>query len=68
MEFSDSNEEEIGIYRYVARGNWGATGPLFLFSKDLVANLKKKIHLGPVAGTTGGIFKIFQNGHIFLKF
>ena len=25
----------------------GATGPLF--SKDLVANLKKKLHLGPVA-------------------
>ena len=31
---------------------------------------EKKLHLGPVAlwGATGGIFKIFQNGHIFLKF
>jgi len=31
---------------------------------------EKKLHLGPVAlwGATGGIFEIFQNGHIFLKF
>ena len=31
---------------------------------------EKKLHLGPVAlwGATGGIFEIFQNRHIFLKF
>ena len=31
---------------------------------------EKKLHLGPVAPhrATGGIFEIFQNGHIFLKF
>ena len=31
---------------------------------------EKKLHLRPVAlwGATGGIFEIFQNGHIFLKF
>ena len=47
----------------------GATSPFF-FSRDLVANLKKKkIHFGPVAlwGATGGIFEILQNRHIFLK-
>ena len=46
----------------------GATGPFFF--RDLIANLKKKLHLRPVAlwGATGGIFEIFQNGHIFLKF
>ena len=42
----------------------GATGPFF-FSRDFVANLKKKkLHFG----RPGYIFKIFQNGHIFLKF
>ena len=31
---------------------------------------EKKLHLRPVAlwGATGGIFEIFQNEHIFLKF
>jgi len=42
------------------------------FSRDLIANLNKKnLHLRPVAlwgGDRGGIFEIFQNGHIFLKF
>ena len=59
------------LYRgaYPGRPRGGATDPLF-FPRDLVANLKKKLHLGPVAlwGATGGIFEIFQNGHIFLKF
>ena len=47
----------------------GATGPFF--SRDLIANLKKKITLKacrPMGGRPGGIFEIFQNGHIFLKF
>ena len=42
-----------------------------LFFRDLIANFKKKkLHLRPVAlwGRPGGIFEIFQNGHIFLKF
>ena len=46
----------------------GATGPLF--SRDLVANLKKKNYtkgLSPYGRATGGIFEIIQNGHIFLK-
>ena len=40
------------------------------FFRDLVVNLKKKITLKPCRpmGATGGIFEIFQNGHIFLKF
>ena len=49
----------------------GRQAPLFFFSKDFVANLKKKkLHLSPVApiGRPGYIFKIFQNRHIFLKF
>ena len=49
----------------------GATGPLhFFLPRDLLANLKKKLHLGSVAlwGATGGIFEIFENEHIFLKF
>ena len=51
----------------VARGV-GATCPLFFW--ELVANLKKKITLSVCRpmGATGGIFEIFQNGHIFLKF
>ena len=43
----------------------------FFYSKDFVANLKeKKLQLEPVAPhrATGGIFEIFQNRHIFLKF
>ena len=42
----------------------GATGPLFLsFSRDLVANLKKKnytLGLSPYGGRPGGIFEILQ--------
>ena len=41
------------------------------FSRDLVANLNKKITLKayrPMGGDRGGIFEIFQNDHIFLKF
>ena len=40
------------------------------FSRDLIANLKKKFTLKAYRpmGATGGIFEIFQNGHIFLKF
>ena len=43
---------------------------VFFFARGLVANLKKKKHLGPVAlwRATRDIFDIFQNGHIFLKF
>ena len=50
-------------------------------ARDLFANSKKKVYiwvLSPVAwakgplsppiGRPGGIFEIFQNGHIFLKF
>ena len=47
-----------------------ATGPFF-FSRDFVANLKKKkLHFGPVAlwGGDRGTFEMFQNKHIFLKF
>jgi len=34
----------------VARWGEGATGPLhFFLPRDLLANLKKKLHLGPVA-------------------
>ena len=50
----------------------GATGPPFIFfsAMDLVANLKKKITSRACRPhrATGGIFEIFQNGHIFLKF
>jgi hypothetical protein len=48
---------------------WGATGPLF-FQRPRCKFEEKKLHLGPVAlwEATGGIFEIFQNGHIFLKF
>jgi len=55
-----------GIYR--ACRPLGVT-ELF-FSRDLIANLKKKkLHLRSVAlWATGGIFEIFQNRHIFLKF
>jgi len=38
------------------------------FSRDLVANLKKKNYtkdLSPYGRATGGIFEIIQNGHIF---
>ena len=84
MEFSGSNEEGRGVGSYirgvtpVARGGGrqtppvargGATGPFF--SRDLVANLKKKITLRacrPMGGRPGDIFEIFQNGNIFLKF
>ena len=47
-----------------------ATGPFF--SRDLIANLKKKKFTlkacRPMGGRPGYIFEIFQNGHIFLKF
>ena len=47
---------------------WGGDRPpLFFFSRDFVANLKKKITLS-MGGRPGYIFEIFQNGHIFLKF
>ena len=56
----------------VARWGWGgATGPLFFFCRDFVANLKKKNTFEPCRppiGRPGYIFEIFQNGHIFLKF
>ena len=48
-----------------------STGPLFfVFQRPRCKFKEKKIHLGPVAlwGATGGIFEIFQNGHIFLNF
>src|SRR6185437_15237590 len=48
----------------------GATGPLFFFSRDFVANLKKKITFEPCRPIErpGYIFEIFQNRHIFLNF
>ena len=66
------------IYRPLSPEGW-ATGPCrplggnraFFSSRDLIANLKKKITLKacrPMGGRPGGIFEIFQNGHIFLKF
>ena len=48
----------------------GATGPFF-FQGPHCEFEQKKLHLRPVAlwgGRPGGIFEIFQNGHIFLKF
>ena len=63
----------------VTRGRGAATGPLPP-ARDLFAN-SKKIYirvlspvawatgpLSPLGRATGGIFEIFQNGHIFLKF
>ena len=51
---------------------WGGDkAPPFFFSRDFVANLKKKITLWacrPMGGRPGYIFEIFQNGRIFLKF
>ena len=50
---------------------WAGDKPPFFFSRDLVANLKKKnytLGLSPYGGRPGGIFEILQNGHIFLKF
>ena len=49
----------------------GRQAPLFFFSRDFVANLKKKNYisaLSPPIGRPGYIFEIFQNRHIFLKF
>ena len=48
---------------------WGATGPFFSQGPHCEFE-EKKLHLRLVAlwGATGGIFEIFQNGHIFLKF
>jgi len=49
----------------------GRQAPSFFFSRDFVANLKKKnytLGLSPYGRATGYIFEIFQNGHIFLKF
>ena len=76
MEFLGKNEEGMRVeclYRGGSPGRprGGRQAPFHFFSAmDLVANLKKKLHLGPVAPhrVTGGIFEIFQNGHIFLKF
>ena len=56
-----------------------ATGPCrppngrhgLFFSRDLIANLKKKFTLKacrPMGGRPEYIFEIFQNGYIFLKF
>ena len=62
------NEGEA-LYRRpdpVARGGGGDRPPLF-FSRDFVANLKKKKITFSI-GRPGYIFEIFQNGHIFLKF
>ena len=63
----------------VTRGRGAATGPLPP-ARDLFAN-SKKIYirvlspvawatgpLSPLGRATGGIFEIFQNGHIFLNF
>ena len=74
VEFSGSNEDGRGgwiLYKggYPGRPRGGDRPPFF--SRDLVANLKKKITLRacrPLEGRPGGIFEIFQNGHIFLKF
>ena len=50
----------------------GGDMPSFFFSRDFVANLKKKKitfeTCSPPIGRPGYIFEIFQNGHIFLKF
>ena len=47
----------------------GATCPFFSQGSRCEFE-EKKLHLAPVAlwGATGGIFEIFQNGHIFLNF
>ena len=45
----------------------GATGPFF-FSRDFVANLKKKLHIGPVAlweGDRGIFLKYFKTDIYF---
>ena len=49
---------------------WGAAGPLFFCQGPRCKFEEKKLQLGPVApiGRPDGIFEIFQNGHIFLKF
>ena len=60
----------------VGRAHWSPEGggdrpPLFFFSRDFVANLKKKnytLACRPMGERPGYIFEIFQNGHIFLKF
>jgi len=68
-----------GMVAYGGQGLYRGEGTLspvggdmpFFFARDLVANLKKKITLRacrPMGGATGGIFEIFQNRHIFLKF
>ena len=49
---------------------WGATGPFFSQGPHCEFE-EKKITLKacrPMEGRPGGIFEIFQNGHIFLKF
>ena len=50
----------------VARG----LGDRAFFFQGPHCEFKKNLHLRPVAlwGATGGIFEIFQNGHIFLNF
>ena len=48
----------------------GGDRPLFFGQGPRCKFEEKKLHLGSVAPhtATGGIFEIFQNGHIFLKF
>ena len=48
---------------------WGGDRPFFCQGPRCEFE-EEKLQLGPVAlwGATGGIFEIFQNRHIFLKF
>mgnify|MGYP007078546172 CR=1 FL=1 len=60
----------IGREDPVARWGGGRQSPLYFFCQGSRCKFEKKLHLRPVVlwGATGGIFEIFQNGHIFLKF
>ena len=63
-----------GLYR-ACRPRGGRQAPVtrwegdraFFFQGPHCEFEEKKLHLRPVA-LWGGIFEIFQNGHIFLKF
>ena len=65
-----------GLYREEGHCRWAppqrATGPpAIFFDQGPPCEFEKKITLRacrPMGGRPGGIFEIFQNGHIFLKF
>ena len=76
-EFLGSNDKRMAARAYIGErdpvARWGGDRPPFHFFFGHGPRCKfeeKKLHLGPIAPhrAPGGIFEIFENGHIFLKF